>query len=78
MNLQPTIQAARPSQYSWFESIPKIGTFASNIVEGLGAFGLAANGMCPTLLEGTASLQRESKLSVGNRPTQRTQTKRSA
>ena len=70
MNLQPTIQTSRPSQHSWFEAISEIGTFASNIIEGLGAFGLAANGMCPTLLEGTASLQRESKLSVGNEPTQ--------
>jgi hypothetical protein len=70
MTLQPTTQAVRPTEYSWFESIPEIGTFASNIIEGLGAFGLAANGMCPTLLEGTASLQRESKLSVGNKPTQ--------
>ena len=69
MTLQP-IQAARSSQYSWFESIPEIGTFASNVIEGLGAFGRAANGMCPTLLEGIASLQRESKLSVGNEPTQ--------
>jgi hypothetical protein len=71
MTLQPTIQAARSSQYSWFESIPEIGTFASNIIEGLGAFGLAANGMCPTLLEGAMPLQCESKLSVvGNEPTQ--------
>ena len=70
MNLQPTIQTSRPAQYSWFESIPDIGTFASNIIEGLGAFGLAANGMCPTVLEGAASQQRESKLIVGNEPTQ--------
>ena len=70
MTLQPTTQAARPTEHSWFESIPEIGTFASNIIESLGAFGLAANGMCPVLLEGTASLQRESKLSVGNEPTQ--------
>ena len=70
MTLQPSIQAACSSQHSWFESIPEIGGFASNIIEGLGAFGLAANGMCPALLEGTASLQRESRLSVGNEPTQ--------
>jgi hypothetical protein len=59
MNLQPIIQATHPAQHSWFQSIPEIGAFASNIMEGLGAFGLAANGMCPALLEGTASLQRE-------------------
>jgi hypothetical protein len=70
MNLQPTIQASRPSQHSWFEAIPEIGTFASNFIEGLGAFGLAANGMCPTVPEGTASQQRESKLIVLNEPTQ--------
>lgn len=70
MTLQPTIQAARPSQYSWFESIPEIGTFALNLIEGLGTFGLAANGMCPTLLEGTALLHCESKLNLGNEPTQ--------
>ena len=70
MTLQPTFQAARPSQYSWFESITEIGTLASTIIDGLGMFGLAANGMCPMLLEGTASLQHESQLSVGNEPTQ--------
>jgi hypothetical protein len=48
MTLQPTFQAARPSQYSWFESIPEIGKLASTIIDGLGVFGLAANGMCPT------------------------------
>lgn len=70
MNLQPTIQASRPLQYSWFESLSEIGAFASNIIGGLGAFGLAANGICPTPLEGPASLQHESKLIVGNEPTQ--------
>lgn len=70
MTLQPTIQAARLSQYSWFESIPEIGTLASSIIDGLGVFGLPANGMCPTLLAGTTPLQRESKLSVWNEPTQ--------
>jgi hypothetical protein len=70
MTLQPTFQATRPSQYRWFESIPKIGTLASIIIDGLGAFGLAANGMCPTLLAGTMPLQRESRLSVWIEPTQ--------
>ena len=70
MTLQPTFQAARPSRYSWFESIPEIGKLASTIIDGLGVFGLAANGMCPTLLAGTTPLQCESKLSVWNEPTQ--------
>jgi len=70
MTLQPTFQAARPSRYSWFESIPEIGKLASTIIDGLGVFGLAANGMCPTPFAGTTPLQRESKVSVGNEPAQ--------
>ncbi len=70
MTLQPTFQTARPLQSSWFESILEIGTLASTIIDGLGVFGLAANGMCPTLLAGTTLLQRESKLSVRNGLTQ--------
>jgi hypothetical protein len=69
MALQPTFQATRPSQYRWLESIPEIGALASTIIEGLGAFGLAANGMCATLLLGTMPLQRECKLSVWIEPT---------
>lgn len=70
MTLQPTFQAARPSHYSWFESIPEIGALATSIIDGLGVFGLAANGMCPTLLAGTTPLQRGSKLSVASERTQ--------
>ena len=70
MTLQPTSQATRPSQYGWFESIPEIGMLASTIIDGLGAFGLAANGMCPALLAGTTSLQRESIPCVWIEPTQ--------
>ena len=69
MILQPTFQAVRPSHHRWFESITEIGTLASTMIDGLGVFGLAANGMCPMLLAGTTPLQRESKLSVGNGPT---------
>lgn len=65
MALQPTFQAARPSRWSWFESITEIGTLAATIIDGLGVFGLAANGMCPTLIAGTTPLQRENKLKVG-------------
>lgn len=70
MPLQPIFQAARPSQFSWSESIPEIGALASTIIDGLGVFGLAANGICPMLLAATTPLQHESKLSVGNGPTQ--------
>lgn len=75
MSLQPTFQAARPSQYSCSESIPGIGTLTSTIltstfIDGLGVFGLAANGRCPRQLAGTTPLQRENKLSVGNEPAQ--------
>ena len=70
MTRQPIFQTTRRSQYSWFESITEIGTLALTIVDGLGVFGLAANGMCPTLLVGTTPLQCESKPSVGNGHTQ--------
>ncbi len=70
MALQPTFRATRPSQYSWFESITEITTLGSAIIAGLGVFGLAANGMCPTLLAETTPLQRESKPSLGNGFTQ--------
>jgi hypothetical protein len=70
MVIQPTFHATRPSQYSWFESITEISTLGSTIIEGLGLFGLAANGMCPTLLAGTRHLQLESKPSGGKGPTQ--------
>jgi hypothetical protein len=67
---QPNFQGARPSQHSWFESITEITTLGSTIIDGLGVFGLAASGMCPTLLAETTPLQRESKPSVGNGLTQ--------
>ena len=69
MILQPTFQAVRPSHHSWFESITEIGTLASTMIDGLGVFGLAANGMCPTLLARTTHLQHKGELSVGNGPT---------
>ena len=69
MTRQPIFQTTRRSQYSWFESITEIGTLASTMIDGLGVFGLAANGMCPTLLARTTHLQHEGELSVGNGPT---------
>jgi hypothetical protein len=71
MALQPTFQAARPSQYSWFESITEITTLGTTIIDGLGVFGLAANGMYPTLPAETAPFQRESKPSVGKELTKK-------
>jgi hypothetical protein len=70
MAIQPTFHASRPSPYSWFESITEISTLGSAIIDGLGVFGLAANGMCPTLVAETTPLQLESKPSAGNGPTQ--------
>jgi hypothetical protein len=70
MAIQPTFQASRPSQYSWLESITEMSTLGSTIIDGLGVFGLAANGMCPTLLAETTPLQQKSKPWVGNGPTQ--------
>jgi hypothetical protein len=49
MAIQPTFHATRPSLYSWFESITEISILGSTIIEGLGLFGLAVNGMCPAL-----------------------------
>jgi hypothetical protein len=40
--------ATRQSQHSWFPSITAISTLGLSILEGLGEFGLAANGMCIT------------------------------
>jgi hypothetical protein len=49
MAAHSTFPSTRQSQDSWFASIVQIGTLGSTILEGLGVFGLAANGMCPTL-----------------------------
>jgi hypothetical protein len=43
-----TFSATRNSQYRWLASITEIGNLGSSILEGLGIFGLAANGMCST------------------------------
>jgi hypothetical protein len=70
MAAHSTFPSTRPSQYSWFESITEISILGSTIIDGLGVFGLAANGMCPTLLAATAPLQGESKPCIGHGPTQ--------
>ena len=70
MAIQPTFHAAHLSPYRWFESISEIDTLGSAIIEGLGVFGLAANGMCPTLLAETTPLQLKSKPCEGKAPTQ--------
>jgi len=60
MAAYPTFPSTRQSQDSWFASIVQIGTLGSTILEGLGEFGLAANGMCPALCTRAIPLQRES------------------
>lgn len=45
-------------------------SLSESVLTSFGMFGLAANGMCPTLLAGTTPLQRGSKLSAGNGVTQ--------
>ena len=71
MAFQSTFQAARPAQHSWFESITEISILGSTIIEGLGAFGLAASGVSPTLYAGTESLQTSKPTErSGNGPTQ--------
>ena len=49
MAAHSTVQSTRPSNDSWLRSITQIGTLSTTILEGLGVFGLAANGMCPSL-----------------------------
>jgi len=44
-----TFPSTRLLQDSWFASIVQIGALGSTILESLGEFGLAANGMCPTV-----------------------------
>jgi hypothetical protein len=48
MAAHSTFPSTRQSQYSWFPSITAISTLGLSILEGLGEFGLAANGMCTT------------------------------
>lgn len=60
MALQSTVQAVRPMQYSWFESITEIRILGSTLIEGLGAFGLAASGVSPTRYTETEPLQSQS------------------
>jgi hypothetical protein len=65
-----TFQSIRRPLHSWLASIDQLDNLGASIVEGLGEFGLAANGMCPTLLARTTPLQRESKPSVVSEPAQ--------
>jgi hypothetical protein len=65
-----TFQPIPQPRHSWLASIDQLGNLGSTIIDGLGVFGLAANGMCPTLLAGTTPLQRESKPSVVSEPAQ--------
>ena len=65
MALQSTFHAVRPAQHSWFESFTEIGILGSAFIEGLGAFGLAASGVSPSLRTETEFLQTQS-----NGPTQ--------
>jgi hypothetical protein len=52
--------SARRSQYRWFESITGISTLRSNIIDGLGVSGLAANGMSASLSANRLSWRRQS------------------
>lgn len=70
MAIQSTFQVVRPVQYSWFESITEIRILGSTLIEGLGAFGLAASGVSPTLFTETEALQSQSLLRTSNGPTQ--------
>jgi hypothetical protein len=70
MAFQSTFHAVRPAQHSWFESITEIGILGSTFVEGLGAFGLAASGVSPTLYAETESFQSQSLPRSGNGLTQ--------
>lgn len=63
-----TFQSIRQSQHSWLALIDQLDNLGSTIIEGLGAFGLAANGVCPTLSPETAASQNESLPSAGNGP----------
>ena len=59
MAAHATFPTSRRSHDSWLASIVLISTLGSTILEGLGEFGLAANGICPVLCPRTMSSQRE-------------------
>jgi hypothetical protein len=48
MAAQFTSQPVCQSNHSWFASEDQIGSLCSTILTGLGVFGLAASGMCPS------------------------------
>ena len=66
MALHSTHQSTCQSKYGWPASITQIGALGSTIIDGLGMFGLASNGMCPSLSAETAPLLREAKPSAGS------------
>jgi hypothetical protein len=70
MAAHSTIQATRQSKYSWLASITGIGTLSTTILEGLGVFGLAANGMCPSLSVQAVSSLAQAAPKVANEPRQ--------
>ena len=45
-----TSQPMRQSTNSQFATADRINSFCSSILAGLGVFGLAANGVCPSIL----------------------------
>lgn len=64
-----TFPSTRQTRSSWFPSITGITALASTILEGLGEFGLAANGMCPTSPEQALSSPGQNTTAV-NTPRQ--------
>jgi hypothetical protein len=70
MAIQSTFQAVLPAQHSWFEFITEISILGSTLIEGLGAFGLAASGVSPSLYIETELLQSQRLQRMGNGPTQ--------
>jgi hypothetical protein len=66
MAIQSTFQAVHPAQHSWFEFMTEISILGLTLIEGLGAFGLAASGASPTLYAETAQLQTQSLPRSGN------------
>lgn len=70
MAAQSTFSTTRSSQYTWFASIPQIGVLATTILEGLGEFGLASNGMCPSQSGPAASTPDQPTPKSANEPGQ--------
>jgi hypothetical protein len=65
MAAYPTSDPPHGSRNGWFAGLD-FSSLGSSIIAGLGAFGLAANGICPPLLDQSASVDPGRDTSPGS------------